>query len=109
MTSERHPDRAVYLTPPPNRKNPWNEWVPDIVVEVGSPRQEKRDYVVKREEYLAAGIREYWIVDSGKRAVLRLVRRGDVWTEETLAEKGTLRTPLLPGFECPVASLFEGL
>lgn len=36
---------------------------PDLVVEVVSPKQEKRDYRYKRSEYAARGIAEYWIVD----------------------------------------------
>jgi Uma2 family endonuclease len=36
---------------------------PDLVVEIVSPNQEKRDYRYKRTEYGARGIAEYWIVD----------------------------------------------
>ncbi|MFM7367341.1 MAG: Uma2 family endonuclease, partial [Sphaerospermopsis kisseleviana] len=36
---------------------------PLLVVEVVSPKQEKRDYRYKRSEYAARGINEYWIVD----------------------------------------------
>ena len=36
---------------------------PSLVVEVVSPKQEKRDYRYKRSEYAARGIAEYWIVD----------------------------------------------
>jgi Uma2 family endonuclease len=36
---------------------------PDLVVEVVSPNQQKRDYRYKRTEYAARGIAEYWIVD----------------------------------------------
>ena len=36
LDSERHPDLAVYLTPPPEQedRNFWRRWVPDIVIEV---------------------------------------------------------------------------
>jgi Uma2 family endonuclease len=36
---------------------------PELVVEIVSPNQEKRDYRYKRTEYGARGIAEYWIVD----------------------------------------------
>jgi Uma2 family endonuclease len=36
---------------------------PILVVEVVSPKQEKRDYRYKRSEYAARQIPEYWIVD----------------------------------------------
>ena len=33
-----------------------------------------RDYVEKREEYLALGVKEYWIVDAGKQQIVILRR-----------------------------------
>src|SRR3954452_24167215 len=63
MQSDRHPDQAVYLSPQPQGRDPWRRWVPHIVVEVVSRGGEDRDYVQKREEYLRAGVTEYWILD----------------------------------------------
>jgi Uma2 family endonuclease len=37
---------------------------PDLVVEVISPDSVRRDQVLKRSEYEAAGVQEYWIIDS---------------------------------------------
>lgn len=36
---------------------------PDWVIEVVSPSTQAQDYIVKLNKYLAAGVREYWIVD----------------------------------------------
>jgi Uma2 family endonuclease len=99
MQSDRHPDQAVYLTPPPGGGEIWSRWVPDLVVEVVSRSGERRDYVEKREEYLLAGVREYWILDPTKRRFLVLERRGDVWSELSVREDETYRTRLLPGLE----------
>src|SRR5262245_58490272 len=46
LGSERHPDLAVYLTPPPEEEDEefWMRWVPEIVVEVVSVSSRKRDY-----------------------------------------------------------------
>ncbi len=54
---------------------------PTLVVEVVSPKQEKRDYRFKRSEYAARQIPEYWIVDPilNKVTVLELV---EGWYEE---------------------------
>ncbi len=108
MQSERHPDAAVYLTSPPAGDDPWSRWIPEIAVEVVSPGAEarQRDYVVKREEYLAAGIREYWIVDPEMRSVVALVRDGDRWQEQRRGAGDRHRTGVLPGFELDVAGLF---
>jgi Uma2 family endonuclease len=41
-----------------------------------SPGSEVRDYEEKPEEYLAFGVREYWIFDADKETILVLVRKG---------------------------------
>ena len=44
---------------------------PDLVVEVVSPGSCQRDYTLKLGKYLAAGVKEYWIIDQKKgRAVV---------------------------------------
>ncbi len=107
IKSERHPDLAIYMTIPTDEENPWSTWIPEIVVEVVSKGGEDRDYAEKREEYLDAGIREYWIVDPMERRILVLTRRMDVWDERRLAGAQKLSTPLLPGFELEVATVFN--
>src|SRR5437879_12501637 len=58
--SERHPDLAIYLVPPPDTEDLWSTWIPEIVIEVVSPDSEMRDYLEKLEEHLAFRVREYW-------------------------------------------------
>jgi Uma2 family endonuclease len=105
LRSDRHPDQAIYLTPPPADKNPWGQWIPDIVVEVVSKGGEDRDYVDKAEEYLRAGVREYWILDPFKRKMLVHRRDGDTWKRKTVAETATYRPSLLPGLVVKVGEL----
>ena len=78
--SERHPDLSVYLSAQPKVKDVWAVWVPEIVIEVVSPRSVKRDYEDKPTEYLEFGVREYWIVDSTKQQMTAMVRRAGLWT-----------------------------
>lgn len=104
--SERHPDLLIYLTPPPSDDpQPWDEWVPDIVIEVVSRTSADRDYRVKRKEYLAAGVRLYWIIDPQAHVATVLRRRGDTWREQRLDSTAKLTTPLLPGFELPLTPI----
>jgi Uma2 family endonuclease len=105
MKSDRHPDQAIYLNPEPEGPGVWSRWVPQIVVEVVSERGEDRDYVEKREEYLRAGVLEYWILDPKRRRMLVLLRLGDVWEEVVLDGEGVHRTELLPGLEARVSEL----
>jgi Uma2 family endonuclease len=100
IQSERHPDLAIYLQdPPPGVDQPWDTWIPALVIEVVSPHQESRDYADKRADYLAAGVLEYWIIDPAAQSMLVLQRRGDVWVEHRVKRTGKYRTYRLPGFE----------
>lgn len=103
--SERHPDIAIYKTPPP-RKEVWRRWIPEIVIEIVSRGSVHRDYVEKREEYLAFGVKEYWIIDANLRQMLVLRRSGNRWLERKLDERGSYRTRLLPGFSFSIGKVF---
>lgn len=43
---------------------------PDLVVEILSEASRKKDMTLKLSQYLAAGVREYWIIDPRKRKVI---------------------------------------
>jgi Uma2 family endonuclease len=105
MQSDRHPDQAIYLLPPPKGKKPWTRWVPQIVVEVVSVGGEERDYVEKQEEYLRIGVLEYWILDPAKQALIVFRRAGDVWEVVIVPADETYRTDLLPGLDVRPADL----
>jgi hypothetical protein len=62
-------------------------------------------YVDKRHEYMAAGIREYWIIDRFERTLTVIYKRRGKVREQVIAEDGSYESPLLPGFEVPLARL----
>ena len=82
---------------------------PTLVAEVVSPRSIKRDYETKREEYLAYGLGEYWIVDPLKGEVLLLTRDGDAWREIKLREAEVIPSLVLPGWKTKVAELWTNV
>ena len=103
----RRADRAVWVglgrTPDPDKD------FPTILVEFvsGSRRDAIRDYELKRDEYLAAGVREYWIVDRFRR-VMTVYLPGMVGpTYRIVTEPQTYETELLPGFVLPLARLLS--
>ena len=49
---------------------------PDWVMEVISPSTRSRDYMIKLIKYRTAGVKEYWIVDPGKK-IVHVYRFGD--------------------------------
>ncbi len=83
--------------------------VPTIVVEFVSAgkRDFQRDYVDKRDEYLAIGVQEYWIIDRFRRLMTVLRQDGKKIIETEIMEHMTYTTSLLPGFELPLTKLFE--
>jgi Uma2 family endonuclease len=107
--SERHPDVAVYLNPPPRPRNRtmWRTWIPELVVEVVSEGSRDRDYTEKRDEYWSLGVKEYWIVDAKLQQVLVLRRGRTQWTEKMLGATDTCETKLLPGFTLPCKAIFD--
>jgi Uma2 family endonuclease len=106
LQSDRHPDQAIYLGPPPEGKKVWERWVPDIVVEVVSEGGEQRDFVEKAEEYCLFGVQEYWILDPNDRTLHVHSRKGNAWGITVLASGATCQTPLLPGLELLPDDLF---
>lgn len=80
---------------------------PAILIEFVSEglSQWRRDYELKRDEYLAIGIKEYWVFDRFARTmtIFQLSSAGPI--AQVLGENEVVRTPLLPGFELPLAKL----
>jgi Uma2 family endonuclease len=85
---------------------------PELVVEVLSPgsANERRDREVKLKLYSRRGVSEYWIVDWQQRKV-EVYQRQQMALQllATLYATDTLTSPLLPGFACPVVTLFDSL
>ena len=83
--------------------------LPAIAVEfvAAGRRNRERNDEAKREEYLAASLAEYWIIDRIRRELT--VHRGplDDATEHVVREGEIYTTPFLPDFELPVGRLFE--
>jgi len=108
--SRRRADRSIWTglgRLPDERRD-----VPSITVEFVSEgrRDRERDYVVKRAEYLATGIREYWIIDrfAGQMTVIRRgASEGEDQPEIVITADGSYSTPLLPGFELPLRQLLD--
>ena len=83
--------------------------VPAIVIEFVSIRRRdaRRDYELKRDEYLAAGVKEYWIIDRFRR-LMTVYRKGlPGRLIDRVTETQNYQTDLLPGFVLPLSRLLE--
>lgn len=106
LESERHPDLAIYKTPPPPDDDYWAIWVPELVSEVISPGSEERDYKEKREEYFDFGVKEYWIVDGNREEMLVLTRARGKWKERTVRGEDVYEPRSFSGMRFEVAPVF---
>jgi Uma2 family endonuclease len=82
---------------------------PELVVEVLSPgaANARRDREAKLGLYSRRGVLEYWIVDWPQRTVDIYRREGhELRLTGTLSGDDALTSPLLPGFTCPLATLW---
>jgi Uma2 family endonuclease len=106
MISGRNPDLAVVLEGA--AQDARGRRIPALAMEVVSEGTEahERDYVTKREEYLAYGLFEYWIVDPILRRVTVLIRDGDTWAESVFKNDQAAEGRALPGFTVPLPALW---
>ena len=51
---------------------------PDFCIEIISESTRKKDYGIKVQKYMNAGVREYWIVDAQRRAVITYWFEGEL-------------------------------
>jgi Uma2 family endonuclease len=80
---------------------------PSLVVEVVSPKQEKRDYRYKRSEYAARGIAEYWIVDPIQAKVTVLEWVEGLYEEQVYTGDNLIVSPLLGNLDLTVDRLLQ--
>jgi Uma2 family endonuclease len=97
-TDRRRADRVIYAG---LGRDPLEGEVPTIVVELVSKgkRDLIRDYEEKRDEYLALGVREYWVFDRFARCLTVYRPQGSTSVQQVVREGEIYTTPLLPGFE----------
>jgi Uma2 family endonuclease len=77
--------------------------VPELVIDVLSPTEVMAEVCERREEYFAAGVIESWLVDPECRRLSIFKSMDDV---KCVEQGQAYSTPLLPGFELPLAELF---
>lgn len=81
----------------------------DLVMEVLSPDDPKRDRDIKRREYAMAGIPEYWLIDPTDQGVtvFSLGADSSLYTVNGVYRDGQALSPTLTGFRVDVHALFS--
>jgi len=81
---------------------------PDLAVEVISESTRRLDREVKLKQYALYGVSEYWLVDpEGNTVEVFRLREGEYELAARLGFGDTLTSPLFPGLQFAVASLWE--
>ncbi len=106
----REPDLVVVLKKNDAKAGEQFAEAADLVIEVVSPDDSRRDLEIKRAEYAAAGIAEYWIVDPRDESITVLTLP-DGQSEYAEAGKFTrgqaAASVLLEGLSVDVAEVFS--
>lgn len=104
----REPDLVLLL----DVNDPRNQdafWLgADLVVEIVSPDHVERDTVMKRADYAAAGIPEYWIVNPEEGTIMVLQLEGNAYVAHGVFHRGDMATSaLLQGFTVSVDAVCD--
>jgi Uma2 family endonuclease len=81
---------------------------PEIVVEILSPGNNRKEMRNKFEVYQESGVREYWVVLPAEKILLQYIlnEQGKYSESLPLTPGDTLTTPILPGFTLDLEELF---
>ena len=104
----REPDLlALRAADDPRRQNEYWSGA-DLVIEVVSPGDPRRDLVTKRREYALAGIPEYWIVNPQTETLTVLRLEDTTYVEHGVWTRGaTATSSLLAGFAVAVDDVLD--
>jgi len=82
---------------------------PDIVVEILSPGNNKKELRNKYDVYQEAGVKEYWIIHPSERTFLKytLDQEGEFQPSKLLVGGDELTSAVLPGFALDLNEIFE--
>ena len=82
--------------------------VPDLVVEIISPKSVYRDQVEKKDLYERFGVQEYWVIDPANQVIeVMYLEKSDYVLKDYLVEKGIVKSVLLNGFEVKGEEIFS--
>lgn len=83
---------------------------PDLIVEILSPGNNKKELQLKYEVYEASGVTEYWIIHPDERTLLIYLLEGKKYSPSRLFTLGDrVKSQALPGFELDLDGVFGEL
>lgn len=81
---------------------------PELVIEILSPGNSKKEMGIKFELYEEAGVQEYWIVDSTEKVIWQYHLENNQFTNhKPLIEDDTIQSKVITGFTMDLFELFN--
>ena len=83
---------------------------PDLIIEILSPGNNKKELQLKYEVYEASGVKEYWVIHPDERTLLIYTLEGAKYLPSRLFTLGDrVKSKALPGFELDLDEVFGEL
>jgi Uma2 family endonuclease len=80
---------------------------PDLIIEILSPGNSKKEMDIKFDLYEENGVKEYWIVEPYQKSILIYTLQKDTYIGlKPIAEEGLVHSPLFPELSFNVADIF---
>jgi Uma2 family endonuclease len=80
---------------------------PDLIIEILSPGNSKKEMDIKFDLYEENGVKEYWIVEPYQKSILiYTLQKGTYIGLKPIAEEGLVHSPLFPELSFNVADIF---
>jgi Uma2 family endonuclease len=81
---------------------------PDLVVEILSPGNSKKEMKYKYDLYQEAGVLEYWIVNPADKTVFIFILKDSIFVgQHPLIEEDKINSPLFPQLDFFVEEIFN--
>jgi len=101
-----HPDISIICD-----KNKLNDrgciGAPDLIIEILSPSNAGHDIFTKYNQYLKAGVKEYWIVDPHKNTITVYILKNDDYNAQLYFDKDILPVNVLPDCKIDLKIIFK--
>ena len=81
---------------------------PDLIIEILSPGNSKKEMTHKYELYQEAGVLEYWIVDLASKVIFIYVLKDGIFVgQQPLIEEIKMKSPLFPQLDFTLSEIFN--
>jgi Uma2 family endonuclease len=83
---------------------------PDVVIEILSPGNNQKELNSKYDVYEESGVLEYWLISPQDKSFLQYkLVEGKYQSSRLMTLDAIITTPILPGFELNLNTVFEGI